>query len=392
MDRTIFSRDFLLSFSSQFTSTFINSILIPTLPIYLAMRGGRAVEIGILIGIFSVSSLLCRPFVGRRLLVKPEKRFMLMGSAFYLLSSLGYVFVRPFWPLFVVRTFHGIGFALFATSVFTLITRIAPDAHRGQAVAYFFMAINLASALAPAFGIFVMNAFGFNALFLVCAVLSISMLIFLPRLSASVPACTRAPAGGGGPLFSRAALCPSIITLIANIIWGAITAFFPLYALTYDVKNPGFFFAAYAGTLVLARAAGGRILDLYPREKVMVPCFAAQFSAMVLLAFSTNLGMFILVALLWGIGSSYLFPGLVLYAVERVGPSERGPAMGTYTAFGDFGAGMGAVIMGIALEWASYRTMFLFLALSSLVNFVYFYFSLFTHERKNAAGWVGSTT
>ena len=59
--------------------------------------------------------------------------------------------------------------------------------------------------------------------------------------------------------------------------------------------------------------------------------------------------------------------------------------MGTYTAFSDLGAGLGSVIMGILLEVSSYRTMFLSLALAGVINFFYFYFSIFKKERKQKA-------
>jgi len=42
------------------------------------------------------------------------------------------------------------------------------------------------------------------------------------------------------------------------MIWGALTAFFPLYAIQNGVANPGFFFAAYAFVLILGRALGAR--------------------------------------------------------------------------------------------------------------------------------------
>jgi len=67
--RKILTRDFVLCFSAQFTFTSVFHILIPTLPIYLLRLGSSEVEIGILIGILGVSSLVLRPLVGRALLI-----------------------------------------------------------------------------------------------------------------------------------------------------------------------------------------------------------------------------------------------------------------------------------------------------------------------------------
>jgi MFS family permease len=125
--------------------------------------------------------------------------------------------------------------------------------------------------------------------------------------------------------------------------------------------------------LILGRALGGKILDLYSREKVILPCLFTYIISMTILAFSKTLPMFILVAVIWGIGNAFLMPSLVAYALDRAG-SSRGPAMGTFTAIGDLGIGLGPVIMGIVLRLTSYPIMFLCLALTGIINLNYFYF------------------
>ena len=139
------------------------------------------------------------------------------------------------------------------------------------------------------------------------------------------------------------------------------------------MTNPGLFFAAYAIVLVLGRGFGGKILDLYSRERVILPCLATPIISMTILAFSKTLPMFLLVAVIWGIGNTFLFPSLVALALDRTG-YLRGPAMGTFTAVADLGVGIGAVMMGLILHWTSYPTMFLCLALVGLINLLYFLF------------------
>ena len=110
--------------------------------------------------------------------------------------------------------------------------------------------------------------------------------------------------------------------------------------------------------LILGRALGGKILDLYSREKVILPCLFIYIISMVILTFSKTLPMFILVAVIWGIGNAFLVPALIADALDRVG-SSVGPAMGTFTAISDVGLTAGPVIMGIILQSTSYPIMFL---------------------------------
>jgi hypothetical protein len=58
-------------FFSQMAASFVTSLLVATLPIYLSRTGARETEIGILIGVYSVTALASRPFVGKGLLRYP---------------------------------------------------------------------------------------------------------------------------------------------------------------------------------------------------------------------------------------------------------------------------------------------------------------------------------
>jgi MFS family permease len=373
----IFTRDFVLSFSAQFAFSSVFCILIPTLPIYLSRLKSTEAEIGILIGIFSLSSLVFRPFVGRALLRIPEKKFMLVGSLVYAFSCFAYLWARPFWPFSMVRIIQGVGLALFATASFTMIARIFPETHRSRMISYYYLSVNLAFILGPYFGIVLINLFDFTFLFLTCTGLSLCSLFITARLNER-PDLSKNQLPEDQSLLSREALPPAIIAFMVNVVWGAVAAFFPLYALSHGVSNPGSFFGVFAMTLILVRSLGGKLLDIYSKDQVIPPCLCAQILAMIILAFSTTLPWFVLVGVIWGIGMAFLYPTLVAYSLDHAG-SSLGPAMGTFTAVADFGTAMGPVIMGIILQFTNYQIMFLSLGLTSLLNLGYFQFIV--HKR-----------
>jgi predicted MFS family arabinose efflux permease len=371
----IFTRDFILSFFSQFAFSSALCILIPTIPIYLLRFGAREGEIGFLVGIFSVSSLILRPFVGRALLRIPERNFMIAGTLIYVFSSLAYLFAPPFWPLLIVRALHGIGLALFSTASFTLVAKITPETSRGRLISYFYMSFNIAFALGPYFGMLFINRFNFTVLFLVGTGLSLASFYMTTKLSKREVIPPENLSRKFQPFLSREALPPAIIAFMLNIIWGSLSAFFPLYALKYGVSNPGIFFIFLATTLFLGRILGGRILDIYRREKVIMPCFILIALSIAILVFSTTLAMFILAAVVLGMGWALLYPFLMIQAIENAG-SAQGPAMATFTALADLGAGLGPMIMGLILEWMGYPVMLSCLILTAIINFLYFYYSI----------------
>jgi MFS family permease len=370
--RKILTRDFILCFFTQFTFTFAAFSLIPTLPIYLSRLGSTEIEIGVLIGSFAVSSLFLRPFVGRALLKIPEKTFMIAGALLFAFTSIAYLWAPPFWPFLIVRVFQGIGFSLFTTASFTLIANISPEAHRGQSLGYFILAFTTSTALAPLLGMLLINRFSFTLLFLVCLGLSLCSLFITHKLGKRQVVPLQDSSIKDGFFLSRRALQPSITGFFPFFIWGALTTFFPIYAINHGVTNPGFFFSTVAITLILGRVFGGKILDLYSRESLIMTCITPYIISMVILAFSKTLPMFILVAAIYGIGPAFLIPALMAYALDRGGSS--GPAMATFNGMADLGMSLGPMMMGLVIHSASYPIMFLCLAFTGIVDLNYFYF------------------
>jgi len=371
--RRIFTRNFILGFFSQFVFISVFYILIPTLPIYLLRSGSGEVEIGVLIGVFFVSALALRPFVGRALLRIPEKNFMIAGAILFALTSVAYLWAPPFWPLFIVRAFQGVGLAFFHTASFTLIANISPEDHLGQSLSYFFLAPNISLALIPSLGMFLINRFSFNFLFLTCLGLSLFALLITLNLNTKPMVPLEKRPRQKDRLLSWKAIPPSIVNFLNFIMWGALTAFFPLYALNHGVTNSGVFFSVIAIMFFLGRAFGGKILDLYSRDSVIPLLLVLTLISMVILAFSKNLTMFIAVAIIWGIGNALLTPAILAYVLDRVGPS-RGPGIGMYLLLSDLGLGLGPVMMGIVIRLSNYPTMFLSLAATGVLNLFYFYF------------------
>jgi predicted MFS family arabinose efflux permease len=370
--RKIFTREFILTAFALFTVGFVFHILTPTLPIYLSTLGSTEIEIGLLIGIFGFSSLLSRPVVGRLLLRIPEKKMMIAGALLYVIASVAYLLAMPFWPLLIVRLIQGVGFACFHTAAFTFIANTSAEGHRGQNLSYFILSFNFASAIAPSVGVFLINHFDFTVLFLVCLGLSLCCLVITLQLRTRRVVPQQDSATRDRFLFSRGAVRPSIIGSFTLFGYGGLSAFFPLYAISHGVSNPGLFFTTVAIMLILCRALGGRILNFTARDRIILPCLTTYILSMVILSFSKTLPMFILVAAIWGVGHAFLIPTLMVSALEEGGSS--GPAMATFHAISDVGLCLGPVVMGIVLRLTSYPAMFLCLALMSAGNLGYFYF------------------
>lgn len=378
----IFTRDFVLAFLAQLALTAVMQLLIPTLPIYLDKLGSTEIEIGTLVGIFGLASVVSRPLAGRALLHIREKAHMIGGGILNVLSCLAYLVIPPFWPLLFVRMAHGASFAFFHTASTTHAVSISPQKYRTRVLGYFSLTMNIAAAVAPPIGIILVNRFGFDELFLVCSAIACSVVIITGMLRGSDGELRESPAADEGFLLSAKAVPPSVVGFFGLFAWSSLTTFFPLYAMSHGMRNPGLFFSVMATTLFLGRLFGGKILDIRNKERIIFPCILTSTVAMLLLVFSTTVPMFYVVAAIWGAGHALLLPALLGYALELSG-SSTGPVVATFFAISDAGIFLGPLIMGVVLHYTSYSTTFLCLSLTGVISFVYFL--LFTKAKRTVS-------
>jgi predicted MFS family arabinose efflux permease len=381
--KNLFSRDFILGFLTAFFSAAALHSLTPTLPIYLTRLGSNERETGVLIGTFAVASLASRLFVGGALLKYRAKRVMMFGAFLSVISFFASIVLRPFWPFFIIRILQGVTLACIDTAVLTSVINIIPLAHRTRALGYLMLAPSLALSVAAPLGMFLINQYSFTVLFLFGAGLSCCSLSMSWKVKEQETTIDRTvtPARSAFCLDPKV-IVPSITAFLQFFVWGALMAFFPLYAIRCGVSNPGLFFSASAIMMVAGRMFGGKIMDTCNREKFIVTFLSAVVVLLTIISLSRTLSMFIVVGSFWGIGTAFFVPVSMAYSLEHSGPSS-GTAVGTFRALQDLGLGLGPVGMGTIIPFTGYRVMFLFLALISLINLCYFQF--YVRRRRNVA-------
>jgi MFS family permease len=372
--KNLFTRDFILGFLGYFALLFACFAFLPALPIYLTRLGSNEGEVGVLVGIFGVSALVSRLLAGGMLTKYSEKSVLISAALLFAVTFPACIVLRPFWPLFAVRLFQGVALACFDTAALALVVKVTPLTYRGRALGYFMLAPGLATVMAPSFGMFFVNRFNFTIFFLFCISMSLCALPLFSMLKGQeiVRPGTGAPTRNTFFL-ERKIIVPAMSAFFYNFVTGSIGAFFPIYAIQSGVANPGYFFSASAMMVIAGRALGGKIQDVWSRERIILTFTLTSMVAMVILSFSRTLPMFIFVGLLWGTGVAFIFPVSMAYALDYAG-SSGGTAVGTFRAFMDLGSALGPMVVGTIVPLTGYRIMFLCLALVCLGNLGYFQF------------------
>lgn len=134
----VLTRDFILLFISSFLFLGSLYLLIPILPLYMVdVVDATAAQVGLFIGVLTFSSLLLRPYVGRKADQRGRKPFLIAGAVDFVIASLLYIPARSIWVLPLVLVFQGVGIACFHTASLIYIGDIAPISQRGKSQAWF---------------------------------------------------------------------------------------------------------------------------------------------------------------------------------------------------------------------------------------------------------------
>jgi MFS family permease len=379
----LITRDFILGFVGYFSLLFACFAFVPALPIYLRSLGSNEGEIGVLVGIFGIAALVSRLLAGNVLTKYSEKSVMMSAALLFVLTFFVCTILRPFWPFLIVRLFQGVALACFDTAVFALIVKVTPLTSRGRTLGYFMLAPGLATVMAPSFGMFLVNQFSFTIFFLFCSCISFCAIPVFGMLKKKETVRPDTSTSAHNTSFlERKIIVPSMSVFFYNFVTGSIGAFFPLYAVQCGVANPGYFFSASAIMVVAGRVLGGKIQDIWSKERIILTFTFTSMIAMIILSFSQTLPMFILVGLLWGTGVALIFPVSMAYSLDYAGSSD-GTTVGTFRAFMDMGTAVGPMVMGTLVPFTGYRIMFLCLAVVCLANFAYF--QLYVMKKRRVA-------
>lgn len=340
--------------------------LLPTVPLYVTRAlGGGEVAVGIVVGSFSVSALLLRPWVGRLADRRGRRFVMLVGGAVFGLSVAGYLVSRTIWLMIVMRLLTGAGAAFFFVGAATAVTDLAPSDRRGEAVSFFSLALYAGVGIGPLIGEALIRGDDFALPWIFTALAG--GVAF--ALSFRVPE-TRPPEREMGPLrlVHPAALLPGLVILTS--IWGmaGFFAFTPLYARDLGLADSRFVFLLFSVVVLLIRGFGAKLPDRLGPGRAARSALTISAAGLLLIGlWGATPGLLVGTVVLAG-GVALAFPALMTLTVESAPPGERGAAVGTYTAFVDLAFGLGPVTLGVVADVGGLRSVYVAAAMVAVTG------------------------
>jgi MFS family permease len=343
--------------------------LLPTLPLYVEQLGGSPSEVGLIIGILALTSLVARPALGLWMDRAGRRGFLMAGAAIYGLASLGYGVIQWVPGLLLWRVFHGIGLATFSTAAASLAADLAPPGRRGATMGVFGLAQAAALTVAPGTGRAILRSFGHPGVFVASAGTALAALAFATALRESPPpGKTRSEGHAGARTLWHTAAVPAVIQLAASVAYGTIISFIAVVARDRGLEAVGAFFAILALSSLGVRLAAGRAYDTWGAAVALAPMFLALAIGMVLLAVATEPLLFLSAAGLAGVGIGGTHTTLISSVVDRSRAERRASSVAGFAACWELGVGGGTILMGRLAENAGFETMFLVVAALPLLG------------------------
>jgi MFS family permease len=380
----IWTKDFVYICLANFFAFLGFQMTLPTIPLFVEHLGGNDQLIGLVVGIFTFSALMMRPFAGHALETKGRRFVFLLGLAIFVISVGSYSFITSILLLFMMRGIQGIGWGFSTTAAGTIATDIIPASRRGEGMGYYGLSGNLALAFGPSAGLLLAEMLSFSHLFLICAALGLASLLFALNITYKKIGQPQVREHNKWDIYEKSALEPSILLFFLTVTFGGIASFLPLYTAQKGISGIQWYFLLYALALMVTRPFAGQLYDKKGHRAVFIPGAALIFIAMLLLAWLPSNVILFTAAILYGLGFGTVQPALQAWSVEKAAKNRKGMANATFFAFFDLGVGVGAMIFGQVSHWFGYSSIYVTAALSVLISISFYLYILHKNKKMSA--------
>ena len=342
-------------------------LVIPVLPFFVQTFGGTQAAVGASVAAFGLARLLFDLPMGHLTERAGRRRVLVIGEAVTAVGTLFCGLAASYPQLLIFRFIAGMGSATVLTAGQIVVTDVSTRENRGRMMGVYMSFFQLAVGVGPVLGGLLSDALGPRAPFIAFAVLAVLAgaigYLRLPetrKLSdhlASASATTVAPITrpSGLDVLSKLARSPGFI-LVALIGFAATVArtggiFSVVPATAYRMVGLTPFQVGLAITIAnllnfVTVSGAGVLADRYGRKATIIPGGALVALGFVLFSMRAGYPVFVVAALLWGLGSALYNSPASAYAADLAPPGAYGTTLGIYRALGDAGYVVGPLALG----------------------------------------------
>ncbi|MGA4466849.1 MFS transporter [Bacillus bombysepticus] len=379
---SLWTKNFIFLSMSNFFTFVSFYMLVPTLPIFLLnVLGGKEDQIGLIIGFFTSAQIFSRPLSGKWLDDFGRKKVFLVGRIVFFVLMIFYLNITGLLLFLILRFIHVFSFGVASTAAGTIIADIIPAKRRAEGIGFYSAFTSLALVIGPSIGLLIMDKYDFKILFTSClffAGISVILggLLKIESTSRKEEHIENEKKFSWKKYIEPKAIPISIISILLVSVYGGIVSFIALYAQELGIVSAaGYFFSVYSIAILISRPITGKISDKFGPNLIIYPGMIICIFGIVLLSQATNTTLFLISALMIGLGLGAIQPTLNAMVIESVPSERRGAATATYFMSVDIGIVVGAFIIGTIVKYVGYNGAFLsssfFVGISLIFYWIY---------------------
>jgi MFS family permease len=364
---SLLTRPFLLAVGAEFGVCLTIGMLLGTLPLYAeGPLDAGSVGVGLAVAALSPSAIFFQPIAGR-FGDRRGRRILVVSGAFIVAGSVtAYTLASTLAILVALRLVTGVGEALIFVGAATIVTDLAPEARRGEAISLYSLGLWGGLALGPFLGELVLGDGRYDAVWLTAAGCALGAALCGLGLPETRPKTTAA--SPRARLLHPAALRPGLVLVASVFGFAGFAAFVALYARELGLDGAGAAFLVFSVTVVVIRIVGRQIPDRLGSKRASGTSLALLATGLATIGlWNEPAGLFI-GTVVFAAGQALAFPALLTLAVSGTPAAERSSVVGTFTACADVGFALGALTLGGVAAVAGYESVFVVGALASVVG------------------------
>lgn len=324
-------------------------MIIPELPNYLESLGGGE-HIGLIIGLFTLTAGISRPFSGKLTDTVGRIPVMIFGALVCFIMGFLYPLTHTVLALLGIRLLHGFSTGFTPTGTSAYVADVVPAAKRGEAMGLIGLSSSLGMACGPAIGSTLANQLSINATFYASSAAAILSVLILSGMRETLQNRQRFKLSllrlRQKELFEPAVIAPCIVLLFTTFSYGAVLTLTPEVSDSLGLENRGIFFMFFTGASVAVRFFGGKASDRYGRVPVIKAGATVLVLSMLCIGFAQNVFMFLLGGILFGLSSGVSSPTIFAWTIDLSHEKHRGRGLATMYISLEMGIGFGAIISG----------------------------------------------
>jgi len=354
-------RSFALATAANFLF-FVSVTSFFSLPVQLERLGADRAEIGRIVGVFGLASLIGIPLTGALVDRHGRRPFMIAGALLWALCAFGFAELGALGSaVYVLRIGQGTAFSLAFVALNALLVDLAPKGGLGKAIALFGATTLLAHAIGPSLGEWLALRLGFVTLFRAAglvALLPLALFLVLP-LAPRQPAAPEADASMLALAVRAGARSALAAGLLSAVAFGTAIHFMPIFVRARGLKSHGPFFVAYVVSALFVRLLAGGLGDRIGHRRVGVLAALAFSVSVMACALIHRVEELAAVGLAFGAAHGWGYPSYNALFVEGAPEGARGRAMALFNLSFNVGMTIAAFAAGELAERVGYSGMWL---------------------------------